>query len=132
MNIQKNFRKDLLSKDKLQKALVILILSIISILTIDVFTTENDGRRQIIDDNGATEVALTTILSDIKGAGEVDVMIRYDDKNEITGVILTSTGAGNSVVKRDLTNAVAAVFDIPVSNVMVFEKEDKGDNRNEQ
>ena len=110
-------------KELLMKIVIVAIISAIGILTIDVFTSGSDGRRQIIDDNGATEMALIEILSDIKGAGEVDLLIQYGEKDSITGVIVTSSGAENAVVKNNLTNAVAAVFDIPVSNVMVFEKD---------
>jgi len=110
-------------KEFLMKILIIAIISAIGILTIDVFTSGSDGRRQIIDDDGATETALIEILSDIKGAGEVDLLIQYGEKDAVTGVIVTSSGAENAVVKNNLTNAVAAVFDIPVSNVMVFEKD---------
>lgn len=113
-------------KDVIMKITVVIIIAAIAILSLDVFTTGTDGRRQIIDDDGGIETSLIEILSDIKGAGEVDVMIKYDDKDEVTGVIVTSSGAGNIVVKNNLTNAVSAVFNIPVSNVMVFEKENGG------
>lgn len=126
MRTQGKFEISAEKRELINRVAIVLIIIAIGILTVDVFTSNTDGRRQIIDENGASEIALSDILSDIKGAGDVDVMIRYNDDNGICGVIVTSSGAGNVVVKNNLTNAVSAVFDIPISNVMVFEKEDGG------
>ena len=126
MRTQGKFEISAEKRELINRIAIVLIIIAIGILTVDVFTSNTDGRRQIIDENGASEIALSDILSDIKGAGDVDVMIRYNDDNGICGVIVTSSGAGNVVVKNNLTNAVSAVFDIPISNVMVFEKEDGG------
>ena len=64
-----------------------------------------------------------SILTDIKGVGAVDVMLQYGEKDQITGVIVTAEGADDPVVGNNLVNAVRAVFNIPVSSVMVFEKD---------
>ena len=122
------FKLDGTKKDVLMKAVTVAIIVGIALLSMDVFTTSHDGRSQVVDEDGGTETTLCNILSDIKGAGDVDVMIKYDDSNNVTGVIVTSSGAGNVVVKNNLINAVTAVFNIPVSNVMVFEKENGGEN----
>ena len=113
-------------RELLIRILTILVISGIALLTFDVMNENNDGRRQIIDEDGGEETALCAILSDIKGAGLVDVMIKYNDNREVTGVIVTSSGAENIAVRNNLTNAVAALYDISVSNVMVFEKESGG------
>ena len=36
---------------------------------------------------------------------------------------MTAEGAGNPTVANNLTKGVATLYDIPVSSVMVFEKE---------
>lgn len=124
MNI-KIFKKP--DKELLFKVLMVIIVVCIALLGIDVFSNSTDGRRQIVDKDGAEEVALCSILSGIKGAGNIDVMIKHDEKNAVTGVIVLSSGAGKATVKNDLTNAVAALYDIPIRNVMVFEKEAGGE-----
>jgi len=121
---KQHFKK--LDKELLMKILTVIIICFIALLTFDVTTNKTDGRRQIIDEDGGEETALCTILSDIRGAGEVDVMVKYDDDNKVIGVIVTSSGADSIIVKNNLTSAVAALYDISVSNVMVFEKEDGG------
>lgn len=86
----------------------------------------------------AAEEKLKDILGTMKGVGKVNVMITYRDDqeelssvfsraetrepNQVKGVIITAEGAGNPVVRNNIINAVSAVFDIPLANVMVFEK----------
>lgn len=111
------------TKDLVIKVIAILIIITIALLSFDVFTQSKDGRRQVVDEDGGTETVLCNILTDIRGVGQVDVMLEYDKDENVTGVIVTAEGAGNPVVRNDLVNAVRAVFNIPASSVMVFEKE---------
>ncbi len=117
------FKKDPKMKDLAIKIIALLIILSVALLSFDVFTQNKDGRKQIIDDDGGTEAALCNILTDIKGVGEVDVMLQYNEENQISGVIVTAEGAGDPVVRNNLINAVRAVFNIPVSSVVVFEKD---------
>lgn len=116
-------KKDPKAKDLAIKIIAVLIILSVALLSLDVFTQSKDGRKQIVDEDGGTEEALCAILTDIKGVGDVDVMLQYDEEDQITGVIVTAEGAENPVTKNNLVNAVRAVFNIPVSSVMVFEKE---------
>lgn len=109
-------------KDKGVRLVVILIIAAVLLLSFDVFTQSKDGRRQIVDDDGGVEVELCSILSDIDGVGEVDVMLQYDEDEQITGAIVTAQGAGDPVVKNNVINAVMALFNISASSVEVFEK----------
>ncbi len=109
-------------KDNGYKIIAILIIIGVILLTIDVFSNNKDGRRQIVDGDGGTEVELITILSDIKGVGEVDVMVQYNGEEDISGVLVTAEGAANPIVKNNIVNAVMALFGLPASNVEVFEK----------
>jgi hypothetical protein len=109
-------------KEGFLKIISILLLASIAILAINVITSDTDGRRQIIDRNGGTEEQLCAILSSIEGAGQVDVMIEYDGRDQVSGVIVLAEGAGSPVVANNLTNGVATLYSIPVSSVIVFEK----------
>lgn len=104
------------------KTIAILIIIGVILLTVDVFTNSKDGRRQIVDKDGGTEVELISILSDIKDVGAVDVMVQYGESDEVTGVVVTAEGASNPVVKNNIVNAVMALFNLNASNVEVFEK----------
>lgn len=118
----KKMINDPIMKDKLIKILAIIIIAIVILLSFDVFSQNNDGRRQIVDKDGGVEADLCMILSDIEGVGEVDVMLQYDEDDRITGAIVTAGGADDPVVKNNVVNAVMALFDISATNVEVFKK----------
>ena len=104
------------------KAIAILIIVGVILLSVDVFTNNKDGRKQIVDGDGGTEVELIAILSDIRDVGAVDVMVQYNDSNEVSGVVVTAEGASNPIVKNNIVNAVMALFNLNAGNVEVFEK----------
>lgn len=144
-------KNDKYVKDLLIKLLTILFVAAIALLLFDVLTQSKDGRRQIVDMDGGTEyteetalateeeIRLEKILSQMKGVGDTNVMITYQNVEEedtvfssernkndrkVEGVIVASEGAGDIIVRSNIIDAVATVFNIPASNVMVFEKSD--------
>ena len=50
-------------------------------------------------------------------------MISYDEDERVSGVIVTAEGGADPVTASRLTNGVATLYNIPVSSVIVFEKE---------
>lgn len=120
------FFKEGKSKDVVVKLITIAVIATVMLIAFDVLTQDRDSRKQIIDDSGGSEMTLSEILTDIDGVGDVDVMIRQGDDNEISGVIITAEGADDAVIKESITRAVAAVYNIPASNVVVFEKKNGG------
>jgi stage III sporulation protein AG len=142
-------KNDKYVKDLLIKLLTVLFVAAIALLLFDVLTQSKDGRRQIVDMDGGTEyteetavateeeIRLEEILSQMKGVGDTNVMITYQsveetdtvftsesNKNDrkVEGVIVASEGAGDIIIKSNIIDAVATVFNIPASNVVVFEK----------
>ena len=142
-------KNDKYVKDLLVKMLTILFVAIIALLLFDVLTQSKDGRRQIVDMDGGTEytdetslateeeLRLESILSQMKGVGDTNVMITYQNNEKedsvfnsgntgknlkVEGVIVASDGAGDIVVRNNIINAVSMLFDIPASNVVVYEK----------
>lgn len=122
------FFKEGKSKDIIIKLITIAVIAAVLLVAFDVLTQDRDSRRQIIDDSGGSEMTLSEILTDIDGVGEVDVMIRQGEDNGISGVIITAEGAGDPVIRDNITRAVAAVYNIPASNVVVFEKRNGGND----
>lgn len=122
------FKSDPKFKESAVKVTAVIIIIAVALLSFDVFTHDTDERRQIIDETVSTETALCNILTDIKGVGNVDVMLQYGEDDMISGVIVTAEGAEDPVIRNNLVNAVRAVFNIPVSSVMVFEKDGKNEN----
>ena len=120
------FFKEGKSKDIIIKLITIAVIAAVLLVAFDVLTQDRDSRRQIIDEDGGSEMTLSEILTDIDGVGAVDVMIRQVEDNAISGVIITAEGAGDPVIRDNITRAVAAVYNIPASNVVVFEKRNGG------
>lgn len=120
------FFKEGKSKDIIIKLITIAVIAAVLLVAFDVLTKDRDSRRQIIDEDGGSEMTLSEILTDIDGVGAVDVMIRQGEDNAISGVIITAEGAGDPVIRDNITRAVAAVYNIPASNVVVFEKRNGG------
>lgn len=140
------------TKDLFLKFISVVIIASMGLLLLNVMTQSKDGRKQIVDHDGATEyigteeessatreeLRLAEILSGIKGVGKTDVFITYRDADptasvfsssmskerpKINGVIVTAEGANNVIIKNEIINAVACVFNISAGNVTVFEKE---------
>lgn len=120
------FFKEGKSKDIILKLITVAVIAAVLLVAFDVLTQDRDSRRQIIDEDGGSEMTLSEILTDIDGVGAVDVMIRQGEDNAISGVIITAEGAGDPVIRDNITRAVAAVYNIPASNVVVFEKRNGG------
>lgn len=116
------FDQSKITKESLMKIITAIIIASIFLLTMSILTDDNDSRKQISDNDGATEATLCSILSEIKGVGEVNAMVQYGEEDAVTGVIVTAEGAGDPVVKNNIIKGVSTLFDIPVTSVMVFEK----------
>lgn len=142
-------------RDLLFQFITVVVIAALAMLLLNVLSQDKDGRRQVVDNDGAEEYIssesgnvqtkeekrLAEILSQIKGVGAVDVMITLQDantaapvfsstenaeNNRVKGVIIAAEGAGSAVTKNDIISAVSSVFRIPAANVMVFEKESGG------
>ncbi len=150
--MKEKLKDDKFVKDLLYKFLSLLIIAIVALLLLNVMTQNKDGRTQIIDEDGGTEYWETTastleerklerILSSIKGVGDVSVMLTYEDTGnsndifsnegaksggEVKGAIITAAGGADAVAKRNILEAVTALFNIPVQNVKVYEKIEEG------
>ncbi len=113
----------LVSKKALRGLVTLLLVGAILIMALSIFSQNKDGRRQIIDMDGSSEERLASVLSGIKGAGDVDAAIEYGQDGKVVGVIVTAEGARIPAVAQNLSKGVATLYDIPVSSVTVFEKE---------
>ena len=109
-------------KDAYLRLIGVLLALSVAFLVLSILSQDSDGRRQILDHDGGREEQLCAILSSIEGAGQVEVMMEYDSKDQVSGVIILAEGGGNPVVARNLTQGVATLYSIPASGVIVFEK----------
>ena len=113
----------IVGKENFIKLITVLLIASIGILALSILTDSSDGRKQIIDLDGGSEEQLCSVLSSIKGVGDVEVIVKYDAEENVSGVIVIAEGGSDPVIANDLTQGVSTLFNIPVSNVIVFEKE---------
>ena len=111
------------AKENFIKLMTVLLIASVVILALSIFTENDDGRRQIIDGDGGSEEQLCSVLSSISGVGEVQAMVRYNEDQTVAGVIVIADGGSDPVVANKITSGVATLYSIPVSSVIVFEKE---------
>ena len=115
------FKNLKLDKENMIKLITVLIVATVVFLLISILTEGDDSHKEITS-RSSTEETLCGILADIKGVGEVDAMIQYDEDSKVSGVIVTASGASNPVVKQNILKGVCTLFNISVSDVVVYEK----------
>ena len=113
----------LTAKENFIRLITVLLIASVVILALSILTETDDGRRQITDGDGGSEEQLCSVLSSINGAGDVEVMVQYNEDRTVAGVIVIAEGGSDPVIANKLTNGVATLYSIPVSSVIVFEKE---------
>lgn len=65
------------------------------------------------------EARLAAVLSQIAGAGEVQVLVTEEDGG-ICGVLIVADGAQELTVRTELMRAAMTALDVPASSVEVF------------
>lgn len=78
----------------------------------------------------AEEERLENILSEIKGVGEVSVMITYAADGESgearpRGVVIAAEGADNAQIKTAIHEAAMASLDVSAHRICIFKKEEE-------
>ena len=68
------------------------------------------------------ESRLQAILERLEGTGEVSVMITYQTPKEekIEGIVIISSGGENSLVRKNITEVVQALFDVESHKIKVI------------
>lgn len=68
-----------------------------------------------------TEKRLENILNQMQGIENVHVMITYQDKAKVEGVVVVAEGAGNGVIVQKITEVVRALFDVDSHKIKVID-----------
>ncbi len=119
--------KNLLKNKNNQLFAIILIIGVVLIF---MSGAGNDTSKKANTPDLNEEMRLEKILSDIKGAGDVSVMITYyegaknsnDEKNKAKGAVVTATGCSDPSIKSALSDAVCAALNLPTHKVCVYLK----------
>lgn len=68
------------------------------------------------------EKKLKNTLEMAEGVGDVDVMLTFDEKNQVEGAIIVADGAENTAVKKTLHDSAVAVLNLPDYKVQILIK----------
>ena len=93
------------------------LLLFIGVICVLVSITGNDS----IPANNI-EKKLKSTLEMAEGVGDVDVMLTFDEKNNVEGAIVVADGAVNASVKKVIHDSAVAVLDLPDYKVQVLIK----------
>ena len=72
----------------------------------------------------AREEELRTLLQKVEGVGDVEVMITLKDSNEPEGIVIVCEGGYDSAIKREITEAVGALFSIESHKIKVMKSKE--------
>ena len=70
------------------------------------------------------ETRLAHLLSQIAGAGQVEVLV-MEDGEDVRGVLIVADGANELTVRTELMRAAMTALDVPASSVEVFAKNEE-------
>ena len=105
----------------------ILLLIGVLLVVIAIPTNTNSKKAKSItyaeeESYSEIEKRLQTLLENMQYVGAVDVMITYQEKETVEGVVVLAEGAGNANVVRDITDVVQALFDVDSHKIKVIER----------
>ncbi len=96
------------------KYVILLIAGILCVLLSVVGSGETSGT--------SLEKKLKNTLEMAEGVGDVDVMLTFDEKNQVEGAIIVADGAENTVIKKTLHDSAVAVLGLPDYKVQILLK----------
>lgn len=84
---------------------------------------ENNKSREERNSDGSIVTDITKdSTKNLVTVNDKDLLVLKEIKPRVKGVIVVAEGAGNLVIRNNIINAVAAVFDLTVDRIEVFEK----------
>ncbi len=97
--------------------ILILLLVGILLVVIAIPTSENQCETEY---GTEIEIRLENILEKMEGVGEVKVMVTYQDNDEVEGIAVIADGGGDSVIVKNITEVVQALFDVESHKIKVI------------
>ena len=132
---RKLFQNDGAMKDVLHYIISIIVILSVSLLVYNLLVTPREEGAVVMDRDSQTideenlyyndEKRFSDMLSSIKGVEDVKVMISYESAGaqepSVEGVMVVAKGAGDVVIKNNITSAAEAVFGLPMNRITVLE-----------
>ena len=81
--------------------------------------TQNAKKNAVLVQD-EVETRLARVLSQIAGAGQVEILVMEDGCDGVRGVLIVADGADELTVRTELMRAAMTALDVPASSVEVF------------
>ncbi len=144
MNSRQNGSKFSLGKITKQQWLVLLLVGILlAVIALpvkepstaqqssDSISFTDSGESSVFTEKDYMEQQMEEILSQVEGVGQVEVLLSLSGENsvsfysgegvpEVEGVLIVAQGAGNSVVERNIQQAVMALFSVEAHKIKIM------------
>lgn len=109
---------------KQNKNALIVLLLLAALIVIAVFLNGNkslsaSNTGSSSKNKSETEMKLESILSEIKGVGQAEVMIN-ESEDGIDGVIVVCSGGNNLMTRSDILNVVSTVLNVKENNIAIY------------
>lgn len=111
------------------KHIEVIVAVLLALVVLLVFFSSSNAINQAGSSNSAMtystkiENKLESLLEQIEGAGEVNVMIMCDGETEnakIVSAVVVSSGAGDVFVRLEIIKAVQALLNLDAKNIEVL------------
>ena len=103
--------------------LVVLLVGVL-LIVMAMPTKKGTDAEYSVTDNRETDVEmrLENMLEKMQGVGKADVMITFQDEEQVEGVLVIADGAKSGVIVRDITEVVQALFEVDSHKIKVIER----------
>ncbi len=103
----------------------VLVLLVGILLVVIAIPTKTDsatdvGDKHISVASSDIEEKLENLLTNMQDVGTVQVMITFQEDEQVEGIVVLAEGAGNAVVIRNITEVVQALFDVDAHKIKVI------------
>jgi len=128
-----NFLEKTFKKLKSIKHIEIIVAVLFGLILLALYLSTVNGGTSYNSSNSSgytyeIEDRLSNVLSDIDGAGKVNVMVMLEDGEElnsdivpkVSSVIVVAQGAKDYKVRIELLKAVEAILNLPTTNIEIL------------
>lgn len=123
-----SFFSDMLNKTKKDKIFIVIlagVLMMIIAMPVKRTSTVTDvGSSSFYDSGNSSENGLgkelEEMLGNTEGVGEVKVLVKLTDDNEVTGVMVVCEGGDDKNLVAYITDAINGLLGVPVHKIKVM------------
>ena len=70
--------------------------------------------------NDSMEEKFIQVIKNVQGVGNVEIMINYGENGKVEGAVIVAEGAGNNIIKKQITDAASTAFGVSSYKIQVL------------